>query len=131
MTDDIAQEIAKIPVELKRDPHLADCSLALKSGPEATLACAYCGRARWMHSTRHDTRGSFRWLTSATITAQQIEALRFVPGISLELRKACSRALNDFGAFPGDQRAARQACASAINTARDRCVELNARKGSK
>jgi hypothetical protein len=35
---------ATIHVNLDHDPHLADSSLARAGGPDATLACAECGR---------------------------------------------------------------------------------------
>lgn len=45
-----------------RDTHLADCSaaqVALQTDPHATVVCRDCGRAKWMHGTRHDTCSQF------------------------------------------------------------------------
>jgi hypothetical protein len=81
---------ASIPVQLDHDPHLADSSLARAGGPDATLACAECGRAKWMHDTRHDTCGQFCWITAGELTVQQIETLETAPG----LRQACAVAIN-------------------------------------
>lgn len=52
---------ATIPVQLDHDTHLADSSLARAGSPDATYACAECGRAKWMHGTRHDTCTQFCW----------------------------------------------------------------------
>ena len=109
--------IVAIPVKLGRDNHLADCDLARESGPHATLACAKCGRALWMHKTRHDTCGQFSWVTERTITVDQIEALRFAKGVSQDVRVACARALNEFGLGAGLVREAKRACAERINAA--------------
>ena len=109
---------AAIVVTLDRDDHLADCGLAKESGPDATLACDYCARALWMHSTRHDTCGSFCWVTERTLTDRQIGQLAAIEELPAEVRRACSRALNDYALAPGYVREARQACAAAINTAK-------------
>jgi hypothetical protein len=110
---------ASIPVQLDHDPHLADSSLARAGGPDATLACAECGRAKWMHDTRHDTCGQFCWITAGELTVQQIEMLETAPGLPEALRQQCSRALNDQGLVaPYYVREARQACAAAINLAK-------------
>lgn len=109
---------AAIRTELARDPHLATCDLATAGGPDATLACANCGRALWMHSTRHDTCGQFCWVTEQTLTEQQIGLLGTIPELPAEIRQACSRALNDYGLAPYYVRQARQTCAAAINNAK-------------
>lgn len=115
---------AKINVKLQRDPHLADCGLAKSSGPDATFACMECGRALWMHSTRHDTCGWFQWVTQRSLTTQQILTLRLVPGIPNEIRVACGRALNTFGLGDGIVREARYRCAAAINEAKHEARKL-------
>lgn len=109
---------AAIRVKLGRDPQHADCDLAKKGGPDATLACAKCGRAMWMHATRHDTCGQFCWVTERSLTDQQIGLLGTIAGLPEMIRVACSRALNDYGLAPGPVREARQTCAVAINTAK-------------
>jgi hypothetical protein len=109
---------AEIRVWLGRDPHLADCELARAGGPDATLACAECGRALWMHATRHDTCGKFCWVTEETLTAQQIGLLGTIVDLPETIRRACSRALNDYGLAPYYVREARQACTAAINNAK-------------
>jgi hypothetical protein len=102
------------------DPHLAQCDLARRSGAHATLACVECGRARWMHATRHDTCGQFSWVKVATIPDGLIEIFRLVPGLSHDLAVACSRALNDFGLAPGPRRDSQRTVAAAINAALNR-----------
>ena len=109
---------AAIHVKLGRDPHLADCGLAKESGPDATLACAECGRALWMHATRHDTCGYFHWVTERTLTDQQIGLLGTIAGLPDEVRQACARALNDYALAPYYVREAKQRCAAAINDAK-------------
>lgn len=109
---------AKIEVKLQQDPHLANCGLAKSSGLDATLACEECGRAMWMHNTRHDTCGWFQWVTERTLTIQQILTLRLVSGIPAEVRTACGRALNEFGLSVGIVRDARFKIAAAINEAK-------------
>ena len=109
---------AAIFVKLGRDKHLASCGLAKESGPDATLACANCGRALWMHSTRHDTCGRFCWVTERTLTTQQIGLLGTITGLPEMIRLACSRALNDYCLAPYYVREARQTCAVAINNAK-------------
>ena len=104
--------------QLGHDKHLADCDLALESGLDATLACANCGRALWMHSTRHDTYGQFCWVTERSLTVQQIGLLGMIAGLPEMIRLACSRALNDYGLAPYCVREARQTCAAAINNAK-------------
>lgn len=111
-------EAAKIEVKLQRDPHLADCGLAKSNGPDATLACEECGRAMWMHKTRHDTCSRFQWVTERSLTISQILTLRLVPGIPVEVRSACGRALNEFGLGAGIVRDARFKIAAAINEAK-------------
>lgn len=125
LTDEAVAAIVAIPTPLETDGHLADCSLAKRGGPDATLACAYCGRARWMHRTRHDTCGSFSYVTESGITADQITALRSIPiAIPQRIRVSCARALNEFGGFsPVEVRDARRACAAAINTAKNRSAD--------
>jgi hypothetical protein len=112
------KEAAVIVVALDRDPHLADCGLAKESGPDATLACAECGRALWMHSTRHDTCGQFCWVTERSITDRQIGQLAAASDLPTEIRTACARALNDYALAPYYVREARQMCAVAINSAK-------------
>lgn len=111
-------EAAAIHVEMDHDPHLAGCDLAKSGGPDATLACAECGRALWMHSTRHDTCGQFCWVTEGSLTDRQIGLLGTIPELPAEIRQACSRALNDYGLAPYYVREARQTCAAAINNAK-------------
>ena len=114
------EEIAKIHVVTPgRDLHLAECDLARAGGPTATLACAECGRAKWMHETRHDTCPQFKWVTGNRITDEQIMQLRHIRGINHDIQVACGRALNDFGVFPAfDVRVARNQCAEVINATR-------------
>lgn len=108
---------AAIFVKLGRDKHLATCGLARESGPDATLACARCGRALWMHSTRHDTCGQFSWVTERSLTDKQIGQLGTSAGLPELVRLACARALKDYLA-PYYVREARQTCAAAINNAK-------------
>lgn len=109
---------AAIYVVLDHDNHLAICGLAKESGPEATLACTYCGRALWMHSTRHDTCGQFCWVTEKSLTDKQIGQLGTISGLPDAFRLACSRALNSYALAPYYVREARQTCAAAINNAK-------------
>jgi hypothetical protein len=109
---------AEIRVRLGRDPQHADCDLAKDGGPDATLACAECGRALWMHATRHDTCGQFCWVTERSLTDRQVGILGTTEGLPDVIRRACSRALNDYGLAQGYVREARQACAVAINSAK-------------
>jgi len=109
---------ATIRVVLGHDPHQAGCDLAQESGPDATLACAACGRALWMHATRHDTCARVCWVTEDTLTEQQIGLLGTAPSLPEMIRLACSRALNDYGLAPGYVREAKRTCAVAINTAK-------------
>ena len=102
------------------DPHLARCDLAKRSGPHAMLACVECGRARWMHATRHDTCGQFSWVSASTIPDDLIVIFRLVPGIDHDIAVACSRALNDFGLASGPQRDSKRTVAAAINAALNR-----------
>jgi hypothetical protein len=106
-----------IRLQLKRDQHLADCELA-KAEPDATLACAECGRAQWMHETRHDTCGQFCWVTMNTITDKQIGQIATIDDLPADVRKACYYALNNFALGDGVIRDAKRTCASAINTAK-------------
>jgi len=116
---DASVAMAAIRVALARDLHLSDCRAARDGGPDTTLACAECGRAMWMHGTRHDTCPRFEWVTERSITDAQIQELRMIPGISNELKLACSKALNEFGGhYPRLVRESRAACATAINEAR-------------
>lgn len=115
----VTEQIAAIPVELERDPHLAKCDLARRGGPDATLACAECDRAKWMHGTRHDTCARFAWVTESSLTNAQITAFRFVRGLPVELRVACARAMDDYALAPNLVRDARRTCAAAINAARE------------
>ena len=107
--------VASIPVDLGEDPHLADCELAKKGGPEATLACAECGRAQWMHATRHDTCGMFCWVTHRTITDDQLRKLGEAIGLPEAIRVECGKARNGYGLAAGLVRDAKIACAAAIN----------------
>lgn len=109
---------ATIFVKLGHDSQHATCDLAKESGPDATLACANCGRALWMHATRHDTCWQFCWVTERSLTDQQIGLLGTITGLPDEIRLACSRALNDYGLAPYYVQKARQACAAAINRAK-------------
>jgi hypothetical protein len=115
---EVVSAIVAIAISLDRDPHLARCPRAEKSGPEGTLACAECDRAKWMHNTRHDTCESFRWVTRRTLTNKQIEELRLVRGLPHETRVACARALNEFGGYAVRVvQEAKAECAEAINAA--------------
>jgi hypothetical protein len=109
---------ASIHVRLDRDLHLASCDLARAGGPDATLACAECGRALWMHATRHDTCGQFCWVTERSLTTQQLESLAAAPDLPEALRLACSRALNTFALAPYYIREARRTVVAAINNAK-------------
>lgn len=108
---------AAIFVKLGRDSQHATCGLAKESGSDATLACANCGRALWMHSTRHDTCGQFCWVTERSLTDKQIGQLRAISGLPEMIRTACDRALNNYLA-PYYVREARRTCAAAINNAK-------------
>lgn len=107
--------LSAVPRRAGVDDHLADCSLAKSSGPDATLACATCGRAQWMHATRHDTCGQWCWVDLVDMTSEAIAALRLVEGLPLEQQVNCARALNDFGLAPGIVRDAKRALVSFIN----------------
>lgn len=109
---------AAIYVDLGHDKHLATCGLAKESGPDATLACAECGRALWMHATRHDTCGYFCWVTERSITDKQLGQLGTIADLPDEIRQACARALNSYALAAYYVREARQKCASAINSAK-------------
>jgi hypothetical protein len=109
---------AAIRVKLGRDPQHANCGLAKAGGTDATLACAKCGRALWMHTTRHDTCAQFCWVTDQSLTERQIGILGTIAGLPEMIRVACSRALNDYGLAQGYVRQARQTCAAAINNAK-------------
>jgi hypothetical protein len=106
-----------IHVTLQKDPHLADCDLAKKT-PDSTLACAYCGRAQWMHQTRHDTCPTFCWVSEYTITDRQIGQLATVESLPSDIRQACGQALNNYALGPGIVRGAKQKCVAAINRAK-------------
>jgi len=120
ITDERIWNALRHLIVLGTDAHLARCDLAKRSGPHATLACVECGRARWMHATRHDTCGQFGWVAAATIPDALIEIARLVPGIDHDIAVACSRALNDFGLAPGPMRDSKRAVAAAINAALNR-----------
>ena len=113
-------------IVLKHDLHLASCDLAKSSGPDATLGCANCGRALWMHSTRHDTCAQFCWVTKRSLTDRQIGLLGTIPELPPEIRQACARALNDYGLAPYYVRQARQTCAAAINNAKHAARKMGA-----
>ena len=113
-----AAAAAAIYVVLGHDKHLASCGLAKESGPDATLACAYCGRALWMHATRHDTCGQFCWVTERSLTDKQIGQMAAISSLPDEIRLACSRARNSYALAPYYVREARQTCAAAINNAK-------------
>jgi hypothetical protein len=117
-TDWKTDAAAAIYVKLGRDSHLKDCGLAKESGPDATLACAECGRALWMHATRHDTCGYFCWVTERTLTDKQIGQLGTIANLPDEIRQACARALNSYALADYYVREARQKCANAINSAK-------------
>lgn len=108
---------------LGHDRHLASCDLAKAGGPDATLACAECGRALWMHATRHDTCGQFSWVTERSLNDRQIGLLGTIPSLPEMIRAACSRALNDYGLAPYYVREARRTCAVAINNAKRKAKE--------
>lgn len=109
---------ASIHVQLDQDPHLASCQLARSGGADATLACACCGRALWMHGTRHDTCSQFHWVTEQSLTPEQIRQLRCVTGLPEPIHLACSLAINDNCFAPSVVYKARQTCAAAINAAK-------------
>lgn len=109
---------AAINVKLGRDQHLADCELAKEGGPDATLACDECGRALWMHATRHHTCGYFCWVTERSLTDKQIGQLGTITAVPDDIRQACARALNSYALAQGYVREARQRCAAAINRAK-------------
>lgn len=123
MTDALTRLLAGIPVTLGRDMHLATCDRSVDAGPTGTLACAHCGRARWMHGTRYDTCASFDWVTEDTLTNAQIEAVLSFPGISSGLAEACKIAMltaDVVGA--GRLREARQMIAGTIGQAKNRAI---------
>jgi len=109
---------ATIHVVLGRDEHLATCELARESGPDATLACAECGRALWMHAIRHETCGQFCWVTERSLTDRQVGLLGTITSLPEWIRLACARSLNDAGLAPYYVREARRVCAAAINGAK-------------
>lgn len=119
---------ATIYVKLGRDPHLADCGLAKESGPDATHACAECGRALWMHATRHDTCGQFCWVTKRSLTDRQIGQLGTIAGLPDEIRHACYCALNNYALSPHSLQEARQLCANAINRAKREVWQASLKK---
>jgi hypothetical protein len=108
----------RVRVDLPRDPQHEDCKLAQDGWPDSTLACAECGRALWVHATRHDTCPQFCWVTEQSITDRQIGQLATVADIPDEVRLACGRSLSDFLLAPPDIREARQTCATVINNAK-------------
>lgn len=118
MQTDWQTAAATIVVKLGRDSQHATCGLAKESGSDATLACANCGRALWMHSTRHDTCGQFCWVTDRSLTERQIGLLGTIAGLPNEIRHACAQALNDYGLSPYYVQQARKHCAAAINNAK-------------
>lgn len=112
--------VLEIEIRMDRDTHLERCDLAKRGGPDATLACDECGRARWMHRTRHDTCGSFCYVTVRSISDDQIMQLRCIPTASHEIKLACAKALNEFGVHaPTTVRDARKVCAAEINRVRN------------
>lgn len=111
-------DAAAIYVQLGHDSHLADCGSVKDAGPDATLACSECGRALWMHATRHDTCGQFCWVTERSLTDRQIGLLGAIENLPEAIRRACSQALNDYGLAPGLVRDAKRVCAAAINNAK-------------
>lgn len=120
--------LSELPVRVGRDTHLERCDLAKRGGPDATLACAECGRARWMHRTRHDTCGQFCYVTHYTITELEIQTLRFVESTPHDVKVACSRALNEFGLSGHLVREAKRLCAAEFNRTMGRVRDaINAR----
>lgn len=118
---DIAVDAAT-PSKLGLDLHLADCETA--RGYRATLACAECGRARWMHGTRHDTCAAFAWVTKHTVTKAQIRKLMEIDASCVdmsrqELRGLCERAL---GGGDGPAWVAKGMICGIINTAKNRVI---------
>ncbi|HSX22372.1 MAG TPA: hypothetical protein VLE97_06305 [Gaiellaceae bacterium] len=118
-----ADVAAAIWVDLGRDLHLASCGLAQEGGPDATIACAECDRAYWMHATRHETCPQFSWVTPRELTDRQIGQLASTVGLPDDVRQACSRALNTYALAPYYVDQARQTCANAINAAKRRAHE--------
>lgn len=110
--------LAAMHVKLGRDPQHKDCDLAKAGGPDATLACAECGRALWMHATRHDTCGQFCWVTERSLTDKQVGQIASIADLPAEIRQACANALNDYGLAPYYVHQARQRCAAAVNNAK-------------
>ena len=121
------ETIAAMVISLGRDTHLERCDLAKRGGPDGTLARAECGRARWMHRTRHDTCGQFCYVTVNTITDVLICAVGLHPDTSAELRNACRRATN-IGLYLGDGlvRDAKRDVAMFINATRNRLADAAA-----
>jgi hypothetical protein len=117
ITDERVWNALRHHIVLGTDAHLSRYDLAKRSGPHATLACVECGRARWMHATRHDTCGQFSWVAAATISDELITIFRLVAGLDHDIAVECSRALNDFGLAPGPQRDSKRTVAAAINAA--------------
>jgi len=109
---------AAILAKLGRDSQHATCGLARESGPDATLGCAECGRALWMHATRHDTCGQFCWVTHRSLTDRQIGQLAAIAGLPEKIRHACAQRSNDYALGPYYVQQARQTCAAAINNAK-------------
>jgi len=125
---ELDRAMAAIVGPLPRDTHLATGSLAVASGPDATLACAECGRAKWMHGTRHDTCALFRWITEDQLTDDKIMAVSHLPsGLTIQQRALCSVALNHFGAVPrGAVIRSRVAVARILNDACERLSKVRA-----
>lgn len=114
---------AAFPIRLGLDMHLASKE---RTDSGETAACAECGRAMWMHGTRHDTCEHFAWITKRGITNSDIETLKEILGrsdrpattLGETWQTTCATAL---GTEVGPAWVARGQCAALINTAKKRC----------
>ena len=114
-----SEYLAKLAPSLPRDLHLSNSEPAKSGGPDATLACRECGRAKWQHGTRHDTCSRFVWVRPRDVTRDMALAIRVERGCPRDLALACSRLCDDFGYHSETvKRPAREAIANAINKAR-------------
>jgi hypothetical protein len=107
-----------------RDAHHERCQLAKASGPHGTLACKECGRARWMHATRHDTCGQFRWVEFAdgSINNDKMKTIRSIPGVDLSIAVSASTLLNG-NLSPGDIGEHRARFSALVNAAMNRYAD--------
>lgn len=108
---------AAFPIKLGVDLHLAT-----GRSPREIAACADCGRAMWMHGTRHDTCVTFSWVTKHTITESQIRTLMGIARRREPTVADCEEALGKRGEGPAW--VAKGVCAAIINTAKNRALRL-------